>query len=218
MSDTLEPQWGRRESDRDGTALSTAKVDQADKAIRVALVALLVLFAMLAAGALWIGWRTGQRMEHLINETQLSAQRNTELLAVECDLETGKPKPLPSEEPFRNTDEFLVAFCGRQVKQANTINDYITDINNAVKEQIAAHDVNTNNRHERIEALVQRRPVPTVVRKPIPGSTTTTRKAPAPITGTITTTTTTARPVPPAPAPTTTTCIPNKRERCKEKP
>lgn len=201
-----EPQWGRREADRKGTP-STEKIDQADRVIRFAVLGLLALVAAVAVGALWLTWHTGQRMEQLINDTQLSAQRNTELLAVECNLETGKPYPLPSEEPFVNTDEFLVAFCGRQVRQANVISGYLETINTAAKEQLTVHEENTKAEHQRLEALIQQRRAAPVERKPIP--TRNRHVAPTPKVSGI-----------PAPAPTptpTTTCATNKQGHCIDK-
>lgn len=204
MSDNTD--WGRRVEDHGVMKVSVHKVERAERTMRLAVYALLILVTLVAIGALWIGWHTSQRMEQLINETQLSAQRNTELLAVECDLETGKPKPLPSEQPFRNTDDFLEAFCGRQVRQANVISGYLTTINTAAKEQLTVHEENMLKEHQRLEALIQQRRAPAAVRKPIPVDG---RRAPG------AGTTTTTPPAPAAPTTTTTTCVKNKAGKCR---
>lgn len=208
-NEMTELKWGRRSEDRSGSKGSTERAERAEKSLQIAKNILLVLAAVVAVILVVIAYQTSQKMEHLIKETQLSAQRNTELLAVECNLETGKPYPLPSEEPFRNTDEFLVAFCSRQVRQANVISNYITQINEAVRLQVQAHDENMNIQHGQIGAARSAQTQTTRTTR------TTTRKTIPAVPGIPKLQVPTPTPTTAVPTTTTTTCVPHKRQRCK---
>lgn len=195
MANTEEPNWGRRASDL-ATTVGTEKVDRAERVINFATKTIVIIAVITAAIALLIGWYTALQLREANRDIKkiaieikiqseastLAAERNTELLAVECDLQTGLPIPLPTGKPFVNTEEFLNLYCANQVNRANSISGYITQINNASRLQLDAHDENAHSHHMALDALIRGNQSATGSRRPIPAvplaSPTTTRSVP----------------------------------------
>lgn len=224
----MEQHWGRRASDYEVTANTVSTAARAERRMQRALRALVVMAVFTVFVALVITWRAGEKVkdntertadlvevvELSVKQAELASKRNTELLSVKCDLETGRPIAHADGKRFVNTTEFLHLFCTNQVERANQISEYITQINSALREQVQAHEDNTSNSHDRIEALAQRKLPPSRVRRPIPATRPATLAAQksAP-----TATTASPPPEPPPPTSTTTICVKHKRERCRDK-
>ncbi len=169
--------------------------------------------------------RAIDRLNGLAGEVQAQAERNTELLTIECDLEAGTAKLVKGKE-YVNSPRLLRAHCAKERRRANDIASYIDTIKTGTADQITVSERNILSRLDDLKAAVENRPAPVVVHVPIPRPASRT-SAPAPRVGSPAPQKPPAAPpsAKPAPAPaaspqpvTTTTTCPTKGkkpEHCK---